>query len=66
MKIKYIKDAAGIKSGFERDLPDGLAKQLINMGVVEEVKAVVVKEASPELDTKEDKSLSKRKTKNKK
>jgi hypothetical protein len=69
MKVKYIKEAAGISVGTETNLPENLAKALIDRGIVEELKVVkkaVVKEESAELETKEDKIVSKRKTKSKK
>jgi len=62
MRIKYLKDAAGIKKGTERELRDSLAKPLIAKGIIE-----AVKEAKTEaLETKEEKKATKRKTKSKK
>lgn len=72
MKVKYLKEAAGVKAGTERDLPEALAKALVSKGVVEEVKAakqepkIEKKEVKVELETKENKYVSKRKTKNRK
>ena len=66
MKIKYLKESAGVKAGTERELPEGLAKQLISMGIIEEVIGKSYKEEAPVLETKEEKSISNRKTKSKK
>ncbi len=66
MKVRYIKDAAGISSGFERELPDVLAKQLIAKGILEEIKSAPKKEAAPVLETKEEKQVSKRNKKSRK
>jgi hypothetical protein len=66
MKVKYLKLAAGVEAGTEKDLPIGLANQLIAMGIAEEVKSAPKKEAKPEMETKEEKTVSKRRTKAKK
>jgi hypothetical protein len=66
MKVRYIKDAAGVSEGFEKELPNGLAEQLISKGIVEEVKSAPKKQADPEMETKEEKQVSKRRTKSKK
>lgn len=72
MKVRYLKLAAGVAEGTERELPDVLAKRMIDMGVVEEVvsrknvEATEEKEESIEFDTKEEKQISKRRTKNRK
>ena len=63
MKVKYLKLAAGVEAGVEKDLPLGLAKALIDKGIAEEVKAVDKKEVKVELNTKENKEVSSRKTK---
>ena len=63
MKVKYLKLAAGVEAGAERELPVSLANALIEKGVAEEVKSAPKKEAKPELETKEEKTVSKRKTK---
>jgi hypothetical protein len=68
MKIRILKEKAGMAVGFETEAPDNIAKTLIDKGIAEEVKALkkIVKEESAELDTKEDKIVGKRKTKSKK
>lgn len=70
MKVRFLKDAAGVKAGFENDIPENVAQVLLAKGVVEEVKASKKveskKEEAPEMETKEEKTVSKRRTKSKK
>lgn len=66
MKVKYLKLAAGVEVGTEKDLPIGLANALIEKGIAEEVKSAPKKESAPKLETKEEKTVSKRRTKSKK
>lgn len=66
MKVKYLKLAAGVEEGTVRELPENLAKRLVEMGIAEEVKSAPKKEAAPEMETKEEKTVSKRRTKSKK
>lgn len=63
MKIKFIKEASGIAVGTEKEVSSVLAKPLIEMGIAEEVKSAPKKEAAPEMETKEEKTVSKRRTK---
>lgn len=66
MKIRFIKEASGIPVGKEGDYPNNIAKPLIEMGIAEEIKSSPKKEVKMEIETKEDKQVSKRKTKAKK
>lgn len=66
MLVKYLRDAAGVPVGTEKNIREEIAKQLIAMGVAEEIKSAPAKEIKVELETKEEKNISKRKTKSKK
>ena len=70
MKVKYIKYNSGVAAGTSVNLRDSLAQYLISEGIVEAVSIKEVKveqkEVKVELDTKEFKPTSKRKTKSKK
>lgn len=66
MKIRFIKEASGIAIGKEGDYPVNIAKPLIEMGIAEEIKSAPKKEIKEEIETKEEKVVSKRRTKSKK
>jgi hypothetical protein len=58
VKVKFIKDASGIKEGTEKLLPHNTAQECIALGVAELVeakKAAPKKAASKKVESKEEK-----------
>jgi len=63
MKVEYIQDNSGVSKGAKRDLPNSIAKYLIDAGIVKE-DVVIKKELKPEstFETKENKVTKKTKS----
>lgn len=55
MKVTYLKDSHGMKEGQTKELPDAIAKDLVNRGVAESkdyTPPKVTKDIKPEKETK--------------